>query len=693
VIATIPVGLEPRACALTPSGDQLFVANYVSGTVSVINPVTRAVTKTMVLGGNPSAIAISDATTPRVFVTRFFAQLIPNGLGEGFDNGKWAVVQSFNVPTATVPNPPIATTFLSPLADSGFTANRKNFCNVSADPDPVKQTFCPDTTITDPASPVITQDPQGVFPNQLKSALLCSGKLYLPNIGAQPEPPVSFDTNLQALVYVVKADVIPPVEQTTLHVNLNAQIKTELPPLPDDPTSLDRLFGNDVVAIDADSTCQNFFIVSRGGNYVIKATPTGTGGKLSIDAPNNVVRLPTGNMPTGIVVNAAGTRAYVNNEINMSVTVFNLETSTVMVNDVASSMLPTPGTFEHSRLIGKLAFYTALGIPDNSLAEKPIWNIDPHQERGKASESAFSSCASCHDGGLADGVTWIFADGPRQTIPLDSLYSKISGSHDTRINNWSAARDSITDFNNNSRNVQCGAGFAGGNPPTACNPASPGEPAPPAIFDHGVSQGISDALDMMTLWAQTIRPLNAPKAALTVLQQGALVFGVHCASCHGGAKWTKSQVIYPNNPTLDKGFAAGGIARDPGLTIVENQIVSYSDTLLDANTLKFLDDVGTFNAAKPIEIRANGKASLGTLGFNSPSLLGVSNNAPFLHDGAAQTLEAVFLVHKLPASSGATIQVKLTATQRTNLLAFLRSLDVKSAIFPSETDTFKDPTQ
>jgi len=525
-----------------------------------------------------------------------------------------------------------------------------------------------------------------VFPNQFKSALIRNGKLYLPHIGAQPEPPVFFNTNVQALVYVVNTSTL--LQQSALHVNLNAQIKNE--PQPANPASLGKLFGNDIVAIDAGVSGQSFYIISRGGNYVIRATPTGPGGALSINAPN-VVRFQTGNIPTGIAVNDMGTFAYVNNEVSMSVSVLNLSTNTVAALDVDSSTPPIPGSFEHSRMMGKLVFHTALGVPDNGLNDLPIRSVIPKNFRGKQSNNAWSSCASCHDGGLADGVTWIFADGPRQTIPLDGYSSKFNGAHDIRINNWSAVRDSVTDFNNNSRNVQCGTGFAGGGANTAigCPPFGSGAPNP-AIFDHSLSQGASDALDMETLWVQTVRPLNGSKAATAILQAGAIVFASNCASCHGGAKWTKSQVIYLNNPTLDKAFAASGTPRAPGLTITANQIVSYRDPKVDPSTLKFLDTVGTFNPAKSIEIRANGQAPLGALGFNTPSLLGVGFSAPYFHDGGAQTLDQVFVLHRLPG--GGTIQTRLNATQRSNLRAFLFSIDGRSVIVPSDTDFFKDPT-
>ncbi len=697
VIKEITVGAEPRGCVLTPDGRRLFVANHTEGTVSVINTRSNQVVDTVELGGNPMAIAVHKN---RVFVTDFFARLIPDpdGAGplkggqEGFDDGKQGIVHTFPV------NDPdnITQITLSPLANSGFPADRSKFCK-QLTATAVNDTFCPDTTITDPTDPVITQDPQAVFPNQLNSALACGGKLYLPNIGAQPEPPVFFNVNVQALVHVVDITTLSELADRT--VNLNAQIKTGLNPADPFGASLQRLFGNDIVAIDADKECENFFIVSRGGNYVIKAT-LDSDGKLNIGAPN-VVRIQTGNIPSGIVVK--GKHGYVNNEVNMSVSILDLEAGLPVGNEVSSSTPPEPGSFDHSRLMGKLVFFTALGVPDNEDAEGrplrgiPIREIIPLQFRGKQSSDAWSTCASCHVAGLADGVTWIFADGPRQAIPLDGLYSKVNGAHDTRINNWSAARASVTDFNNNSRNVQCGKGFAGGDPPenAAGNgkcPNSGPAGANPAIFDHGISNGASEALDVETTWAQTVRPFNMPQGDPAQVSAGAAVFEDNCASCHGGAKWTKSQVIYANNPALDKDANAPtfGTFRDLGVTNAGDQVISYQDAKLDSGTLKFLEDIGTFNAANPIEIRgqaAPGQTALGTLGFNVPSLLSVNYHAPFFHNGQAQTLEEVFAQHQL--GSG-TIQDLAGAAA---LLEFVKAIDGRTAIFESQTDIFKDPSQ
>src|SRR5262249_38931604 len=101
------------------------------------------------------------------------------------------------------PTPPIAEITLKPLAESGFNANRatpNNFCNTV--PPAQSSIFCPrpDLPANDPAN---TNNPQAVFPNQLLSALIRGERLYLPNIGAQPEPPEIFNANVQALVYAV----------------------------------------------------------------------------------------------------------------------------------------------------------------------------------------------------------------------------------------------------------------------------------------------------------------------------------------------------------------------------------------------------------------------------------------------------------------------------------------------------------
>src|SRR5437667_2655706 len=161
VIGEIPVGDEPRGCTITPNGTRLFVANHTDGTVSVIDLASRSVVQTVAVGGHPTAIAITndrdkDDGDETVFVTEFFSELIP-GKQEPFDDARQGVVHAFPSGALT----PITKITLSPLATSGFAADRSKFCNLTTEPDPASQVYCPDTSVTDPTDPRIALDPQG----------------------------------------------------------------------------------------------------------------------------------------------------------------------------------------------------------------------------------------------------------------------------------------------------------------------------------------------------------------------------------------------------------------------------------------------------------------------------------------------------------------------------------------------------
>jgi hypothetical protein len=161
---------------------------------------------------------------------------------------------------------------------------------------------------------------------------------------------------------------------------------------------------------------------------------------------------------------------------------------------------------------------------------------------------------------------------------------------------------------------------------------------------------------------QTIRPLNQPQPA--DVDAGRTVFEANCASCHGGAKWTQSQVLYLDNPANISPDPMLFVPRDPGLTA---QAGGQIDVLTSgAASIDFLLDVATFDAASPVEIKANGDAPLGSFGFNVPSLLGVAYTAPYFHDGSAATLADVFARHGLGVAPG-TIGSTLSAQQETDL--------------------------
>jgi hypothetical protein len=224
-------------------------------------------------------------------------------------------------------------------------------------------------------------------------------------------------------------------------------------------------------------------------------------------------------------------------------------------------------------------------------------------------------------------------------------------------------------------------------------------PANLAIYDHGITQGGSEALDAQTLWIfAAVRALNQPRPGN--LAAGAAVFQANCASCHGGNKWTKSEIFHRDNPAA---VAQNGAPLDPGVTRLPaappvtglaNEFFSFTCNNL---TIKYLEKVGTFDITNTLEIRDNAAAStaFGINGFNVPSLLSINYHAPYLHRGQAQTLEDVFPLHGLGPDGQefppkTTIQTQLTAAQRQDLLVFLKSIDGTTDHFRSEGDTFRD---
>jgi DNA-binding beta-propeller fold protein YncE len=718
----VDVGVEPRGIAITPNGTYAFIAGNTTADVAVVRLADNVVVGRVHTGGNPYAVAISNDgdkndNDERVYVTQLFGEIINPARPDGFDDAKQGVVSSFRVGEAVTNASAAAVTrlALAPMA-SGFNADRRNFCKLTRDALQtagtvkyfnsladgtgngaaalVKETFCPDTASAniDPAGP-IGRVAQKVYPNMLFGALLRGPFLYVPNVGAQPEPPVNFNTNVQALVGVLSTVVNV---ETPFSVNLNTYVPKEATPA-SPTTSLDRLFLNDIVAMDADRRGKDFLIVSRGGNYVIRAS-IGTDFKLTtLDANNAAKRFQTGNLPSGVVMSRDNKRAYTNNELNTSVTAMNLTDNTVIARDIESSAPPAPGTQAHRNLVGKLAFFTALGVPDkldstgDGQFDVALRDINPLANRGKASNNAWSGCASCHDDGHADNVTWIFETGPRQTIPLEGTFAR-NNLGDQRILNWSAVRGSNTDFNNNARGIQGGTGFA-----TNVD----GVDKTALVYNHGPTKGISDSLDAMSEWVATVRAPIMPAISANAETRGRSSFLTLCAGCHGGVKWTKSRTkgLYQDDPLLAQdpvgpAFFSGVTVNDAGVAMAGPQVVKV--TRAGKGELKMLDSVGTFDVTSVIELRGaaaiNGQTtqgfpSFGLAGFNSPSLLGVAYSGPYFHDGSAHTLEDVLARHTVGAAN-TTIASSLSATEIADLLEFVRGIDDGTATLPNSTDLF-----
>jgi hypothetical protein len=302
--------------------------------------------------------------------------------------------------------------------------------------------------------------------------------------------------------------------------------------------------------------------------------------------------LPTGLNPRGMAVSADGQRGYVMNYLSRSISVLDLTQQQVLA-EISTTTEALPADL----LRGKILFNSA---------------ADPRLTQG-----SWLSCASCHPDGGTDGVTWIFPDGPRQTPPLWNTAQTLPW-------HWSAALDEAQDVEETIQLIQHGVGLAPGTDPAQLGAVNAGRSADLDALATYVRQGI-----------HTPNLLAAPPAATA----GREIFvSAGCASCHGGASWTTSQLPGPAG-TLDP----------------------------DGNGMvdEVLHAVGTLN---PRDIR-------GASGFDVPSLLAVGLTPPYFHDGSMPTLEAlVSSGHPDPHGGGN----GLNPTEVSALVAFLRSIGPES---------------
>ncbi len=202
------------------------------------------------------------------------------------------------------------------------------------------------------------------------------------------------------------------------------------------------------------------------------------------------------------------------------------------------------------------------------------------------------------------------------------------------------------------------------------------------------SSGRDADQDAISVWiAEKLRAAVAPVPATNPAAMtgrtlfgttGLVVGGFSCATCHGGAKWTRSIVDYvaPPSPDIDVGLGNERII-----------VAELRQTLTQG--MNVLNNVGTFTLAggRTNEIRFNGAdisvaiGPLGLNGFNIPSLLSVHETPPYFYSGLAQTLEQV-LDGSQDTFGGVRHHNVASPTDRAALIAFLRSIDDTTPIFP-----------
>ncbi|HLP40378.1 MAG TPA: hypothetical protein VK465_02620, partial [Fibrobacteria bacterium] len=258
------------------------------------------------------------------------------------------------------------------------------------------------------------------------------------------------------------------------------------------------------------------------------------------------------------------------------------------------------------------------------------------------------SCAVCHLEGGTDARVWDFTDrgeGLRRTTTLIGKAGTGQGPL-----HWSANFDEVQDFEHDIRGPFKGEGLM-----------------PSADFLQGTRNttlgdkkaGISADLDALAAYVTSLSRVNAspfrnPDGSMTeAALRGKVLFeseDLGCAKCHAAPNFTDSRLPGP----LEKPV--------PGPTSVHGKSRSY----ITAQGF-LLHDVGTL---KP----TSGKRLKDSLpGLDTPTLKGIWETGPYLHDGSAATVRDVLTKANPEDRHGRTSH--LSPAQVSDLEAYLLQLD------------------
>ena len=281
------------------------------------------------------------------------------------------------------------------------------------------------------------------------------------------------------------------------------------------------------------------------------------------------------------------------------------------VSGVLSGADPT------TRLVDEIDLIANEALPAEVLYGKQLF---ANADDPRMASEGYLSCASCHMDGFEDGRVWDFFDRGEGFRNTTSLLGRRGTGHG-RLH-WSANFDEIQDFEGDIRHAQGGLGFMTNEDwESGTRSSSLGDP----------KAGLSPELDAIAAYVTSLAsiprsPYRNQDGSLTddAVAGRELFLELGCDSCHAGDDFTDSP---------------SGVVHD----------------------------VGTLTAGSGS--RLGGELE----GIDTPTLLGIWQTAPYLHDGSAPTLRDVLTTRNPEGKHGDTST--LTEEQLDQLVAYLQQID------------------
>ena len=241
---------------------------------------------------------------------------------------------------------------------------------------------------------------------------------------------------------------------------------------------------------------------------------------IDLESEEQLARLEVGANPRGIVFDAQADLAYVNNVLDGTVSVIDMQKLAV-VETFRITEIP----LDPQILLGKQVF-NAARVPD-------------------LTTDRWVSCATCHlDGGM-DGRTWLgFPDGPRNTPAL-------FGVGNTLPIHWSGDLDELQDVEGTFRVIQAGTGLVKGEMYDSLGPP------------HA---GLSEELDALAAFMASLKVPRSPYAiSEEEFERGEKIFTqLGCDACHTPPFYTDMQLhdVGTGDPKLERNSHGRGTQFD-----------------------------------------------------------------------------------------------------------------------------------
>ena len=434
VMAEVSVGDDPRTLCFTPNSKKIVVSNWGSASISVISLDRGIGAEHHRVGLMPYGV-VTDGNS--AFITEF-------GTGN---------VSILNLKTGRQVNRISVNPFPAGLA---ITSDRKQLL--------VTHLFSGDVTSIDvKTSKVnhIVSTGLDISSNQFVAIGPLGDKAYLPQTRSNVDnTALLFDSTVFPVVNILD---LPDLK---LMVRDRITIDTA-----DEPVNMPFS-----VAISSD---ENVVFVANAGSDDVSVIDQRT--------DRGLAHISVGSNPRGVVITPDGSRVFVNNVLDGTLSVIDTD-DLVVTQTVDLTDIPLPETI----LQGKKIF--------NSASE-PLLTTDN-----------WISCATCHFDGMMDGRTWLgFPDGPRNTPSL-------LGVSRTLPIHWSGDLDELQDVEVTIREIQVGNGLINGE----------------AHDTLGVAHaGMSSQLDALASYLAVLEFPMSPQPVGADLKLGRQMFtSLGCERCH-----------------------------------------------------------------------------------------------------------------------------------------------------------------